>query len=131
MKIVLDTNVLISGFLTTTGLSQYVVSLALKRHSIVLSRYILHEFQKQMENKLKMPHDFVKQALDYLQKRTVILEIQVSTQTHFSDQKDIPILNLLETAKPHYFITGDKKLQALKKFGQTLILSPREAMEVL
>ena len=50
---------------------------------------------------------------------------------HFEDLKDIPILYLLEVSGAHYFVTGDKKLLELKKFKQTLILSLREALELL
>lgn len=131
MKVVLDTNVLISGFLTTTGPLQYVVKLALKRHSVILSEYILEEFQAKMKTKLKMPQELVKQALDYLRRRAIIFDVLPSHKIQFTDPKDIPILSLVEATKVNYFVTGDKKLQSIKKLGPTLFLSPREAMEIL
>ena len=38
---------------------------------------------------------------------------------------------LLEVSKANYFVTGDKLLLRMKRFGITLFLSPRQALEVL
>ena len=131
MRIVFDTNVLISAFLTSTGPSQYVFSAALKRHTVILSEYILEELEKKLVGKLNVPREKVHQAADFLRKRTMVLDITKHLGIKFSDKKDIPLLALVQASKAHYFITGDKKLLELKKYGPTLFLSPREAMEIL
>lgn len=131
MKIVFDTNILISAFLTTAGPSQHVFSAALKRHTVILSEYILKEFSEKLVNKLEIPRRQVLQAADFLRKKTIILNVPETAKATFSDKKDIPLLSLLEAAKPHYFVTGDKKLLALKKHGPTLFLTPRETMEII
>lgn len=132
MNIVFDTNVLISAFLTTTGPSQHVLSRALKKHRVVLSEYILNEFTEKLTHKLQISPHQVTHATIYLKKKVLIPEIPTpEKQPAFPDKKDIPILNLIQFVKPHYLITGDKKLLELKKLGATLILSPREAMEIL
>ena len=122
MKVVFDTNVLISAFLTTTGPSQSVFTAALKRHTVVLSEYILKEFEKKLVGKLRMPVERVRHAVDFLRRRVTVLDI--------SGKKDLPLLALLETAQAHYFVTGDKKLLELKKHKSALFLTPREAMEI-
>lgn len=132
MKIVLDTNILISGFLTTTGPSQYILDLAIKKHTVILSGYILREFKEKLLYKLEIPAGLTDEAIAFLRKRTVIPEkVKTHPKTRFSDTKDRPILALIEEVKPHYFITGDKKLLTIKKLGSTLFLTAREAMEVL
>jgi predicted nucleic acid-binding protein len=78
-----------------------------------------------------MPREPVTKALTFLRKRAVILDIKENPKIDFSDKKDIPILSLLEASKANYFVTGEKKLLSLKKFGPTLFLTPREAMEIL
>lgn len=131
MKIVFDTNVLISAFLTTTGPSQHVLSLALKRHAVILSEYILEEFERKLIHKFGISHDSVEKTIVFLRKRTIVLNVKQASKIEFPDKKDIPILVLLEKSQAHYFVTGDKRLLELKKWGATLVLTPREAMQVL
>ncbi len=131
MKIIFDTNVLISGFITTTGTSQYILSRCCKRHQIILSEYILHEFEEIMSKKFRMPPILIRRARIFLEKHCSIQPASQQSKEAFSDLKDMPILDLVETVKPHYLITGNKKLLAVKKMGPTLFLSPREAMEIL
>ena len=131
MRIVFDTNVLISAFLTTTGPSQHVFATALKRHTVIVSEYILEELEKKLIGKLQVPSERVRQAVDFLRKRAFLLDTARHSRIKFSDKKDIPLLALVEASKAHYFVTGDKKLLELKKHGPTLFLTPREAMEIL
>ena len=131
MKIVFDTNVLISGFITTTGPSQHVLTMALKRHTVILSDYILEEMERKLVAKLQMPSDLVRDAVTFLRKKALVLEISHASKISFSDKKDIPILRLIEVSKANCFITGDKKLLELRKMGPTAFVTPREAMEIL
>ncbi|MBI4352960.1 MAG: putative toxin-antitoxin system toxin component, PIN family [Candidatus Omnitrophica bacterium] len=131
MKIVFDTNVLLSAFLTTSGLSRHVFKLALKRSSILLSGYILQEAKEKMTGKLGFPPEKTARFIDFLQRKTTVVRLETNVSIPFSDEKDRPILHLLQTYRPHYLVTGDKKLLQLKKFGATLIASPREIVEIL
>ncbi len=131
MKIVFDTNVLISGFLTTSGISQYVFSIGIKRHTVVCSEFILGELEEKLTKKLGAPKELTEQLIAFLRKRTVVLSVPRNREIKFSDENDIPVLSLIEASKANYFITGDRKLLAIKKMGPTLFLSPREALEVL
>lgn len=131
MKIVFDTNVLLSGFLTATGPSQYVLNQAWKKHEVILSTYILEEFERILSEKLQVPMPLSQKALIFLKQRAVILEVKENKSLHFSDKKDIPILSLVELARPDCFVTGDKKLLQMKRMGHTLFLTPRELMEAL
>ncbi len=131
MRIVFDTNVILSGFLTVTGISEYIFALGIKRHEVILSDYIVSEIKKKLASKLKFPPAKTLLLVDFLYKHCAVLKVKTNPAIHFKDKKDIPILSLLEAARPDCLITGDKALLSLKKFGTTLILSPREALEIL
>ena len=131
MKIVFDTNVLISGFLTANGISQYVFSIGIKRHTVICSEFIFGELEEKLAKKLAVPKEMIEQLVSFLRKRTIVLSVTKSREIKFADEDDIPVLSLIEASKANYFITGDRKLLAIKKLGPTLFLSPREAMEVL
>lgn len=131
MRVVFDTNVILSGFLTATGISQYVFSLALKRHTVILSEHILKELTKNLSVKLAVPPSKIRRLVDFLRRRTLIYEVPPNPKIQFPDKTDLPLLSLVEQAQAHYFVTGDRELLKLKKIGTTLVLNPREALEVL
>ena len=132
MRITLDTNILISAFITTEGIAFRVLLRSLEEHEVCLSEYILREFKEKLTRKLRYPSGLVDIFLQFLASRARILSKNASVAAPcFSDPKDIPILHLLEVAGVHYFITGDKKLLELKKHKQCLFLSLREALELL
>lgn len=131
MKIVFDTNVLISGFLTVTGTSQYVLSLALKRHQVIFSEFILAERKRKLVDKLEIPKRRADRLIQFLRRRADILRVPANPKIDFPDKKDIPILSLIVASGAHYCVTGDKALLGLKKVGMTLMISPREALENL
>lgn len=131
MKVVFDTNLLISGFFTTAGISQYVFSLGIKRHTVILSQYILDELERKLVGKFEIPARQVESLIQFLRSRAIIFDPPANPRIQFADKKDIPLLNLAEASDAHYLVTGDKGLLKLKKIGKTLILSPREAIEIL
>ena len=130
MKIVFDTNVLISAFLTTAGPSQYILATALAEQIVILSPYILEEFTNKLVKKLAFSEEQAREMAGFLERRTVIIDAPLKNIS-FSDKKDIPILALLEASGAHYFVTGDKKLLDIKKWRTTFFLTVREALEIL
>lgn len=132
MKVVFDTNILLSAFLTKGGAAQQLFARVVETHTILTSEYILQEAVEKLSGKLKIPEREIGSFMRYVRARmTVIDPSESGGPVDFEDPKDIPILQLFEVAGIHYFITGDKKLLELKKHKQTLILSLREALELL
>ena len=132
MKVVFDANVLLSSFLTRSGVAQQVFVRVVAAHQALSSEYILREVGKALSGKLKVPAPEVTHFMSYARARMALIDLpEDAPSIHFEDPKDIPILHLLEVSGAHYFVTGDKKLLELKKYKQTLILSLREALELL
>ena len=123
MKIVVDTNVLISAFLTV-GTSREVLDEILRRRHCILSPYLLEEFRSTLlSEKFNFPSPLVEAFVDYLQQySTVVGEEKLNIS--FSDAQDIPILALCQTVKADFLVTGDGGLLDLKKIGRTLIIRP-------
>ena len=132
MRIVLDTNVLLSVFLTRGGVAEQLFAKVVAAHAALISEYILQEAARKLSQKLKVPDREVEAFIGYVRSRMTVIDLSGKKMAiDFEDLKDIPILNLLEVAGAHYFVTGDKALLELKKHKQTLILSLREALELL
>jgi len=54
MRLVLDTNVLISAF-AARGLCYALFELCLEKHEIIISLHILNELKVNLEKKIKLP----------------------------------------------------------------------------
>lgn len=132
MRVVFDTNILLSAFLTEGGAAQQLFAKVVAAHAILTSEYILQEAVGKLSGKLKVPEREIGFFMRYVRTRMTVIDLSEKVgRIDFKDPKDIPILHLLEAAGIHYFVTGDKKLLELKKHKQTLILSLREALELL
>ncbi len=132
MRVVFDTNILLSAFLTHGGIAQQLFARVVAAHTALTSEYILQEASKKLSGKLKVPARETELFMRYVRARMTAVNLSQGHEAiHFGDPNDIPILHLLEVAGAHYFVTGDKKLLGLKKHKKTLILSLREALELL
>jgi putative PIN family toxin of toxin-antitoxin system len=132
MKVVFDTSVLLSAFLTKSGIAQQLLERVFAVHTSLTSEYILREATAKLSGKLNVPEREVEFFTRFLRTRMTAIDLpEKSGRINFEDPKDIPILHLLGVAGAHYFVTGDKKLLDLKKHKQTLFLSLREALELL
>ncbi|HCM42303.1 MAG TPA: putative toxin-antitoxin system toxin component, PIN family [Candidatus Omnitrophica bacterium] len=131
MKVVFDTNVLVSAYLSSGGVLESVFKIAVTRHTTILSDYVLDEFRRILQRKLNVPDAVAEYAIQLVRKDVIILERVPLKGVHFSDKGDIPILALVKASRAHVLITGDKQLLALKRFFKAIIVSPREALEIL
>lgn len=68
MKVVLDTNVLLSA-LATRGLCEAVLEVCLANHEIVLSEYILKELRRNLKSRLRLPAAQVDEIVVFFERK--------------------------------------------------------------
>lgn len=129
MKIVIDTNVLISAFIAT-GPAKDVFEYAVENHDVIASPYILNELKEKLTRKLGFSHGEYKEIRELLTDSILILTEKSDKLIEFSDKKDLPILDLCISVQADLLITGDKQIQKLKRIGQTKVVSPSEFWNV-
>ncbi len=130
MKIVIDTNVLISAFIAT-GTCKDILEYAIEAHEIIISSYILKELKEKLTVKLGFSMKDYREISDLLKQHvTVIDKIKKQHISLFSDKKDIPILQLCLSVEADILITGDRDIQKLKYIGKTRIISPSEFWDI-
>lgn len=118
LRVVLDTNVLVSGIAYPASIPGRIVE-AWKRGAIevVLSRHIVEELTRvlpRLNHRLNwQPADFVDQV-DLLAIQAELVEPD-PTQNNAAvrDADDVPVLGTLIASKADYLITGDDDLLAL------------------
>lgn len=125
---VLDTNVLVSAFLTKQSKSRNAFDKAVESGKIVVSKTTLDKFKEVLfrpkfnkyisaESKIEVFNDF--------EKLIIIVETSVSI-TDCRDPKDNKFLELAISANASCLITGDRDLLILNPFRGISVLSPVE-----
>ncbi len=128
MRIVFDTNVLISAFIAT-GTCKDILEYAVETHEVIISPYILKELKKKLIEKLGFSTKDYRDIRDILQQHLTVVTEKKSLQS-FPDKDDIPILNLCLTVKADILVTGDKELLKQRLIGNTKIIPPSEFWKI-
>lgn len=134
MKIVLDTNVLVSG-LISQGYPSKILEHILKGSllQLCLSAAVLEEYQAVLARpKFSRFPSFVENAaatLLYLQHNSQVFEPRVSVDL-LSDKSDNKFLELAMESKAAYLITGNTQDFNFSKFRNTEIVSPKDFYDI-
>ncbi|MCL2745664.1 MAG: putative toxin-antitoxin system toxin component, PIN family [Coriobacteriia bacterium] len=116
MRVVLDTNVLVSAAAYPGGIPSLILAAwKARKISVVLSPYIVEEFKSVMP---RIPANRrtkaeIQDYADQLQLRSDLVEPADITDAELRDENDLAILGTLIAANADYLITGDKDLLAL------------------
>lgn len=129
LKVVLDTNVILSGILFG-GKPEKIIKLIVERKIILCVSPALHaEVIQKLELKFSLFPGSVEQATRIMdtfgRKYLPRKKLRV-----FKDQKDNFLLDLALESKADYLISGDKAVLNLKEYKGTKILSPKEFLNL-
>jgi uncharacterized protein len=117
LRVVLDTNVLVSGLAYPTSVPGKIVA-AWRQGAIdvVLSRHILDELARvlpRLNHRLGWgPSEFA-DLIDILSIEAELVEPATSSQGRLRDAKDVPVLGTLLASGADYLVTGDTDLLAV------------------
>jgi len=129
VKVVFDTNVLISAF-ATEGLCAGLLIRANKHEfELFISPSIIREFKAALVGKIGFSSDNARQASALLEEVAEAVDPQkkaVLISGVCRDDSDHAILEAAVAACADYVVTGDRELLDLKEFRKIRILSPRQ-----
>jgi uncharacterized protein len=132
MKVVLDTNVLVSA-LIRAGKPRDLFNRLLKDKQLVLSRAILEEFLEVIEDPKIAKYTSKKDVTIFLSTPKKAARI-VQVKSKFKVVEDDPDDTIIQTAydsKADYIISGDRHLLALEQFKSIRILTVDEMLNTL
>ena len=117
LRVVLDTNVLVSGLAYPDGVPGRIVA-AWRRGSldVVLSLYILDEVRRvlpRLNHRLKWQKADFADLVDLLAIQADLVEPKALAAGAARDAAHIPVLGTLIAARADYLVTGDRDLLAL------------------
>jgi len=138
MRIVLDTNVLVSAFISKLGHSAKTLDLAsmFEEIQLVLSDPILCEFKNVLSREeVKARFNYSTQDIESFAKSikdtSTIVKIKSDFKVIKEDPKDDIVLNTAYDGKAEYIVSGNRHLQNLKRFKGIKIVNPKQMMKVI
>ena len=127
MKAVFDTNVLIAAFLTEGLCAKLLIRARRNEFSLVLCPFILQEFQKFLQKKIKASSQEIKMALKLLEEAaSEINQHPIFIERTCRDVDDDNILKCALASESNYLVTGDDDLLTLHKYRKIKIIKPRQ-----
>jgi len=133
MRVVLDSNIILSGIAYRDSIPRRLLYLGLQgKFELTLSDFILDEVEKNLVEKFGFRKDFIENAINNLRSNSTIVSGGRTLKTIKKDLSDNRILECALAAKADYLVSGDKKhILPLKKIGATKIVSASEFLRFL
>ncbi|HUC95954.1 MAG TPA: putative toxin-antitoxin system toxin component, PIN family [Candidatus Saccharimonadia bacterium] len=129
MRVVLDTNVIISALLFDGSPEHLVLSTLLGSNQLVLSTYIITETTRILESKFSVqPKNF--ELLQQILGEAEVVYFQPFLNV-LSDEPDNRILETAVKGGTQYLVTGDKALLELQKYKSILIVTVKKYLEII
>jgi putative PIN family toxin of toxin-antitoxin system len=131
LRLVIDTNVLVSAALKPAGLQRTVLLLAITKPArSYVSRPILEEYREVLARpKLHIPKGLRQQLLQLIRNRShIVAPMQCLLVT--SDPDDNMFLECADAARADYLVTGNQK-HFPKFWKKTKIITPREFISLV
>lgn len=127
MRIVVDTNVLVSGMHWGGIPAEVVKAWANGRIEVVCSAEIIREYSEVLHRiHREMPPDKLDGMLSFLISQSEIVQPNHWFKIILEDPGDDKFIDCAFHAQANMIISGDKHLLQLEKFGPIRILSPSE-----
>jgi putative PIN family toxin of toxin-antitoxin system len=124
VKVFLDTNVLVSAFVTR-GLCADVFRLCLEEHELIVGEVVLEELKRVLRKKFHVPTETVFQIENFLRGYHVEPNPHEFPALQLRDHNDILVVASAINAEAEFLVTGDDELLRLED-APMRIVSPRE-----
>ncbi|MEK6893459.1 MAG: putative toxin-antitoxin system toxin component, PIN family [Nanoarchaeota archaeon] len=133
MRVVLDTNVFISGiFWNGNYCSQLIDKWKNKEIDLVSSIEIIEELTKTLINfKIPMPKDMIEEWKFLILKNSIIVESSSKIEAIKDDPDDNKFLEVAVDGKAELIVSQDKHLLNLKEYRGIKIVKPEEALSLI
>ena len=137
MRVVLDTNVLVSAAISSRGSPGKILDLWKKdRFELVISPPILEELERiihypRIQQKYKIPEEHIERFLDLIGSQGISVNPSIEINVITRDPSDNRFLECAKEGGASYLITGDEHLLELKEYQGIVILPPAGFLLVL
>ena len=130
MKVVIDTNVLVSAFLSPRGVPARIFKrLEQEAFELLLSEQILHEYAvalryERVKKVHKLTDEQIVRLLEDLRTSATIIKPTRSLTVVAADPDDNKLFECALAGGAQFIVSGDAKVQAVKHYQGIEVLSP-------
>lgn len=129
IKVVFDTNVLISSLLWSGNPRKCIMLARRKYISAFTAQPILHELHKKLITRFKYSTNEADRVITDIKTYTNVIKPGKTLQLINADPEDNKIIECAIEAEANYIVSGDKHLLNLKKYKNLKILSPADFLD--
>jgi putative PIN family toxin of toxin-antitoxin system len=137
MRVLLDTNVLVSTAIMPQGKPGQIFQRAASRFDLICSEYILEELadvlaRPRIQKKYQslVTSDRRAQFIALVRSLAIIVEVQVTLDV-VSDADDNAVVAGAVDGRADFLVTGDPHLLALRQYEQCRIVNPDQFLAIL
>ena len=130
MRVMLDTNILISAFVFNSKIMNDIIKMFYEKHTLVLCSYVIDELHETVANKFGAKNTDIEKFLSELPFEFVYTPYELPPHNLFSirDSNDEKVLYSAIIADVDILITGDKDFHAVD-IARPDIVTPVEFLE--
>ena len=130
MRVFLDTNALISAFITR-GLCADIFRIILSEHDLILSTHVLSELEVVLKQKIILPQNQITSILKFLRTFEIVANHTLPKKIELRDENDIPVLAAALNSLSDIIVTGDKDLLDVSDKYGIKIVNPRIFFQII
>jgi len=130
LKVFLDTNVLVSSFITR-GLCADIFRIILAEHDLILCTHVLAELENVLRRKIYLPEEQIKSILQFLRTFEIISNHTPPVKIKLRNNSDIPVISAALNSHSDIIVTGDKDLLKVSEKYGIKIVNPRTFFELI
>jgi putative PIN family toxin of toxin-antitoxin system len=129
LKVLFDTNVLISAFLTEGLCSKILLRAKNNQFGLYTCPFIIDELKEKLEDKFSATKAEIKEAVTLIKEISFVVdpdENNITVKDVCRDVDDDSILACALAAEADYIVTGDPDLLTIKRYKAVKIVRPRD-----
>jgi putative PIN family toxin of toxin-antitoxin system len=131
MRVVPDTNVLVSGIVFDGPPGEIIALAAARRLQLILFPPLITELRRVLREKFEFGDDALYLAETLVRRAGIVVEPDRTLRLITDDPEDNRVLEAAAVSKADAIVSGDRHLLALKVFEGIPIMSPRQFLDRL
>jgi putative PIN family toxin of toxin-antitoxin system len=137
VKVVLDTNVLVSGLVAEGGAPRRMLDAWLEnQYTLVTSLYLVEELvhvlsYPRIAERVRVSEQELAAILAALLDKAEVTPGQLKLPGVTRDPKDDAVVACAQEGEVDYIVSGDQDLLVLGEYGDVRVVTPRQFMEIL
>src|SRR3989338_8247037 len=131
MRVVLDTNILISALFWRGNPYNVVLNALKKKYVLYLSQEILNELGEKLRIKFKFPEDKIRNHIEILRENGKVTKPDVKLDIIREDPDDNKFLECAVSCNADFIVSGDKHLLKIKEFKGIKIVTAKQFLDLV